>query len=588
MSTTTRLLVCLVLVMIVAAACTPTATPAPTPVACIPILEVQPQNVGPANGAITNVVRPVLTWTYPNGCDPERYVINLSTNATVGGTVTEQDLSGTTADATTSWSPNEDLTPGHYYLWNVAAQNATIVGPASEGWVFFEGPVCDTASLVAPILDTPNLDAPADTQYPLYEWHYPGSDCTPEGYVINVATDASFTSGMVYDPTLNHPFTNWRTSVPLQDCTTYYWRLAAISGSDTGPWSTAAEFAVDTTGACTCDAAELAQPVPVYPSQYAIVSGLLPILEWSNPGTCEPEGYAVHLSSWLDMSDTSLFGGTGNPDTRWAPGVPLQPATEYWWQVAGGMGTQLGPFSPLRAFFTGPECSSASQPVAPVRLGPADGSQISEQSAFLHFTPGSPGCIPDGYLVDLQTDSSFGGTNLLGQFNMPGTTVITDPLDDCTIYWWRVAAVQSGAVGPYSDAGWFSTNQSGNCMLPYTPGHALKNVNCRLGGDPVFGIRHIFMENDPVQILARSPDSFYLLLQAPEGGQCWAPTSFIGSAVSLEQLQVHALPPTPTPVPTKKPTATPLVCTKDLSPKQCLAAGGKWSVAAAPGYCICP
>ncbi len=382
---------------------------------------------------------------------------------------------------------------------------------------------------------------------------------------------------------------DWRTSVPLQDCTTYYWRVAATSGADSGPWSETAEFRVDTTGSCSCQVAALVQPVPVSPPPYTIVPDLIPILEWSNPGTCDPEGYAVHLSSIFDMSDASLFGATGNPSTSWTPGVSLQPATQYWWQVAGGVGTDLGPFSPLRAFFTGPECSSASTLVAPMRLGPPDGSQINEPYATLRYTPGPLGCIPDAYLVDLQTDQLFAGTNLLGETGIPGTTDITDALDDCTIYWWQVAAIQDGVTGPFSDAGWFRTNQSGNCLLPYVPGRAIKNMNCRLGGDQVFPIRHIFMENDPVQILARSNDGYYLFLTNPDGGQCWAPTSFIEPYADLGDLELRALPPTPIPAPTKPPTAPPLVCRKDLPKSQCEAAGGHMStdLKTAP-YCICP
>jgi hypothetical protein len=581
-----RLLVYLGLVVIVAAC---NMTPTPTPEACVPILAVSPENVGPANGTVTNDVRPVLTWTYPNGCDPEMYVVNLATNATVGGTVTELDLSGTTADATTSWAPGEDLTPGHYYLWSVAAKNSTIVGPPSGGWIFFEGPLCGPAGLLAPIPDTPSLNASADSLNPKYTWHYPESDCTPGGYLVTVSTDPNFASGIVYDPALNHPYMDWRTSIPLQDCTTYYWRVAARSGVDSGPWSETAEFRVDATGHCSCQASDLVQPVPVSPTQYSIVPDLIPILEWNNPGTCDPEGYAVHLSSIYDMSDTSLFGATGNPSTSWTPGVSLQPATQYWWQVAGGVGTDLGPFSPHRSFFTGPECSSASGLAAPVRLNPPDGSQVNEGYAVLRYTPGSPGCIPDAYLVDLQTDQSFAGTNLLGESGIPGTADITDALDDCTIYWWRVAAIQDGTTGPFSDVGWFRTNQSGTCLMPYFPGRAIKNMNCRLGGGQVFPISHIFMENDPVQILARSYDGYYLYLTNPDGGQCWAPTSFVEPYTDLGDLELRALPPTPTPKPTMKPTAKPLVCRAALPKDQCEAAGGHMStdLTTAP-HCICP
>jgi hypothetical protein len=223
--------------------------------------------------------------------------------------------------------------------------------------------------------------------------------------------------------------------------------------------------------------------------------------------------------------------------------------------------------------------------MAPERLAPEDGAHLDELFAKLRYTPGEPGCIPDGYLLDLQTDPAFSGTNLLTEYGFPGTTVFTDPLDDCTLYYWRVAAVQDGSYGPYSDTGWFFTDELGTCPVPLARGLLLGNVYCRLGTSTDFRAVFSFNEGDWAEIEGRNADGTYLVFQIPGTRRtCWAPRSYAEVFGDEENMRIFFEPELPAPEPTKP------VCTKDLPKDLCLQAGGKWvpSMVAAGGNCECP
>lgn len=550
---------------------------------------VTPDNASPPHMSITDSVRPVLTWDYPEGyCDPPEYIINLFTNST-NGTLAPSGLGGPTGSSARSWTSPVDLAPGMAYVWSVAAKSAALIGPYSDEWQFYVGPPCDSADLVAPVRQAPGDGDVVDSLNPRFEWTYPGGSCMPEGYHLTLYDTPDLSSWVMNanNPTL--PYSDFQAGVPIDDCMTYYWHVAAVSNGVEGPYSDVGTFSVDAAGACPCEPSGLVQPVPVWPAPYEIVPDLLPVLEWSFAGACEVGGYAVHLSPMLDMSDTSLFGGTGSPSTSWAPGVSLEPATQYWWEVAAGVGTDFGPYSPKRSFFTGPECTALAGLPAPELLLPENGAYLPELTAWLHYTPGDPGCIPDGYLVDLQTDPSFGGPNLLTEYGLPGTNVFTDPLEDCTTYYWRVAAVQDGSYGPFSDTRWFRTNASGTCVFPFYPAWALENVHCRACGASICKPLYIFEKGALARILGQSLDGIFLKLAYPRDaqgtreGECYAPADSFTPV--LEGMVVEVRMP-PTPVPTPTPTPVPLVCASDLKERQCIATGGKWEPR--KQVCICP
>lgn len=555
-------------------------------VACTPACDgtfVKPENVSPPNMSITDSVRPVLTWTYPEGyCDPQEFMINFFTNST-NGTISPAGFGGPTGSADRSWTPGFDLTPGTAYLWSVASKNGTMIGPYSNEWQFYVGPECDPTSLVAPVRVEPAEGETVNTLTPRMEWSYPDGSCMPEGYHLISYDAADLSSWFIDADNPTQPNMSFQAGYPYDDCATYYWHVAAVSDGVEGPFSDVGTFTVEA-GTCLCEPSDFVEPILVWPGPYEIVPDLQPVLEWSWPGDCEVGGYGIHLSTDKDFEDTSLNGGTGNPNTAWTAGVPLEPAMQYWWRVFAGVGTDFGPYSSRRAFFTGPECANLGELDAPEQLYPANGETVDTLTPWLHWRAGDPGCIPDGYFVDLQTDPTFGGTNLLGEYGLPATNLMPDPLDDCTTYYWRVAGMQGGSYGPYSDTRWFRTNESGTCMFPYYPGFVLENVNCRIRGDRVCPVRYIFEPGMVAEVLGRSVDGAYLKLRNPNGGECYSPT--FAFDVPLEELEMVRLPPTPIPVP---PTPTPIACNINLNQSQCKAAGGTWmDISVRTPYCSCP
>jgi hypothetical protein len=552
-------------------------------------LLIRPDQDSPANHSLVSDLRPVLTWQY-SPCTPEEYIINLWTNAT-NGTSVDTGFGGLTGSPDKSWSPPADLTVGEAYIWSVAAKNSTLISPYSPDWEFIVGPACDAASLLPPDPVEPSGTI-ADLD-PTYIWDYSDLDCTPGGYSLQVAPNNTFT-GLVVNMREANPIKAWSPGVPLNDCDRYYWRVAGIDGASDGPWSGATSFRVNAYGNCICLSSELQVPVPVWPGHYEIVPDVQPVLRWLYNGHCEVGGYAIHLSTEHDFSDTSLFGGTGSPSTRWMAGEDLQPATQYWWQVASGVGTDFSGFSSPRSFFTGPECAAINDMVAPTLLSPIGGDQVTQEFATLRYTPGAGGCIPDGYFVNLQTDPLFGGTNLLGSYNFPGTTVLTDPLEDCTTYYWKVAQIQAGVHGPLSATEWFYTNYSGTCPGPLptpTPTpigpptfHFLQNAFCRRGPGPEYGTAAAYEKDEIVELTGRSEPGRPLWWYTP--WRCWVSDITGEASGPVDGLPIIPAPPLPTPT----PTPVPLVCHEKIQTQaECRAAGGTWvESSAAAGHCDCP
>lgn len=215
----------------------------------------------------------------------------------------------------------------------------------------------------------------------------------------------------------------------------------------------------------TCPTPDLQQVTLTSPAQLSVVDTLNPTLQWTYPSdACNPQGYAITLWEGPVMT-TNIGGGTGNPSTSWGPGSPLEPGRQYRWKVAPINDTTLGPVSDTLIFFTGPVCTAAAL-VAPTLLTPADGAGFNESTDLLEWDD-DHGCIPNGYQVDLSTDSSFTGPNLGGTFDIPLTRLKPEgPFVDCETYYWRVAAKVGSSVGPFSSTRSFIRDVSGTCGGP--------------------------------------------------------------------------------------------------------------------------
>lgn len=218
-----------------------------------------PSPVAPANGAIVDTLSPTLDWSYdsasPAACHPSGYTISVSDAADYGEYHVEHNTDG----ATTAWTPDVPLAPGHAYYWYVWATNGEWIGPA---WVddadFYTGPVCDPGALVRPVALSPS--GPANLWLTFLRWNYP-LGCLPGGWHVQLASDPSFAA-----PMIDRSYETWDVGfpvgnegrTPLVDCDTYYWHVSAHdpTGANETSYSDTLSFTMHV-GVCS--------PLPVLP-----------------------------------------------------------------------------------------------------------------------------------------------------------------------------------------------------------------------------------------------------------------------------------------------------------------------------------
>lgn len=238
----TKRLIYVVLLVIILVSLTSCTMPLPT---CPTESLQQVTLTSPAQLAVVDSLSPTLQWTYPSDeCAPEGYAITLWE-----GPVLITNIGGGTGNPSTSWGPGSSLQPGKQYRWTVAPINGTTLGPASSTGIFFTGPVCTDAELIAPIQLEPADGAIFNQTTDLLWWDYTAG-CTPTGYQADVATDPTFASGLLAPGPIDVPLTRLSIGDTLVECETYYWRVAARNGATVGPFSSTRSFVADTTGTC--------------------------------------------------------------------------------------------------------------------------------------------------------------------------------------------------------------------------------------------------------------------------------------------------------------------------------------------------
>ncbi len=559
-----------------------------------------PSPLLPVNGGVFVRGYDSLEWEWPiSSCIPESYRVELSTEPDFVDT----SLNGATGSPGTRWGPGSPLAAATQYWWRITAFADGTWGSHSIAFSFITDPVCTAASLVTPVAETPINNDIVSALTPEFTWSYPDLNCLPEGFHLKTAETQDMSIMFIDADNPNIASRSMQAGYPFNDCQEYYYSVAVVSEGVESAYTVPKRFIIDATGSCDCIAGATTIPVQTGPDNYEILPDTYVNLEWRNPGGCFPDGAAVKISKDFDfaVSDDQEFPGTFV--TGYDP-PGLDPATQYRWKAAYYMEESgspvIGDYSGPRSFFTGPECTSLAEVVAPVRIAPADGSVVNTLTPALKYTTGIPGCIPDGYLLHLHTLADFSDPNLLGEFSLPGTTVLPDPpLTDCTWHYWTVAAVQDAGYGPASDRGSFFVDVDGTCppaAVPGIPATARQNNFCRIGTYPE---HHeaiwTFIAGEHVLVIARNPFTTYLQLMVLDQETklpfekvitCWSLLSNFEPGWQIPSSQVGKFSFSDLPVAYPPPTPTPTYCNIKMSSTSCVNAGGTYNYK--DNYCECP
>ncbi|MFP3854125.1 MAG: hypothetical protein ACLFWD_07505 [Anaerolineales bacterium] len=555
----------------------------------------------------------VMTWE-DIGCRPEHYKVLFSSERDFG-----LARLGFT-DGETGWpveaGADAPLEPATEYFWNVRAWTDGVNGPASSTRIFFTGPLCSSsADLAPPELLTPESGTTIDSL--IAELHYqPGgsSPCVPEGYFIDLQTDPDF-GGTTLLAEYGIPGTYVFTE-ELEDCRTYYWRVAAHQGGERGPFSEVGTFHVSVSPTCVislapdlpegitelniCSPEDLIGPELVYPPNNSYVRSSVTefpldydFFQWQQLD-CLPDEYRIEISTYRDF--VNYRGGFADATAAsWPsaddpyPQVPLEKASRYYWRVYAVADGVPGPTSSSWYFFTGPECELTADLLAPRLVTPFDGTVINERHGELHWAAAHDTCLPDGYLIDLQVEPDFSGTNLLGEYAWPGTYLITDELSNCTTYYWRVAAMEDGGHGPFSDVRSFHIDESGNCQLQFgniPQLEALRDLACYAGPNPgAYEILGYLLEGETATIVAQNLAETWWIIQNPDGFD----TCYVSKAGTEGGEEVEDIPRWNDPaIEPDVPEPESLTCSRDLNKQDCRKAGGVWTMPPEGGfYCKC-
>lgn len=144
----------------------------------------------------------------------------------------------------------------------------------------------------------------------------------------------------------------------LQEGRAYFWRVRAVDGANTGPYSPPSLFSVALS-------VRIETPVPLAPVRREQITGVRPTLVAQNTAVTGTNNVTYTFEVAADHAFTRLLAIWAAPrsggDRTEVTGSELAPGTEYYWRVSATDGSYTAPYSIVQAFRT--EAPPAPAPV---------------------------------------------------------------------------------------------------------------------------------------------------------------------------------------------------------------------------------
>jgi hypothetical protein len=168
---------------------------------------------------------------------------------------------------------------------------------------------------------------------------------------LQVALDPEF-SQRVHSVDKLPPGANGRTSYTLPilaEGKGYFWRVRAVDGANTGPYSPSSIFSIALT-------VRIETPVPLSPVRRESITGVTPTLVVQNTAVTGTSGVMYRFELGADQAFSKLLAiwtvpRSGGDQTQ-VTGSGLAAGTEYYWRVSATDGSYVSPYSIIQAFKT--------------------------------------------------------------------------------------------------------------------------------------------------------------------------------------------------------------------------------------------
>lgn len=471
----------------------------------------------------------------------------------------------------------------HYFIALLMLLAASGCVPAATP----AAPACTDAQAWPVHLDSPAEGQVVSEDSPELHWTY-DDRCVPDAYAFAVL-DGYPDGNTVLDGTTASPQPNFDTPLPfLQDCQVYYWWVKPIIGGEVIENEIPGYFVTDFTGSCPgvpCILETLAAPVPLTPANGAAWTQVSPSVTWEYPYPACLSTVTFHIEIARDeqFADLLVYGDNKGWMVFDPAAAQMQDCTTYYWHVAAAVDGKLGPYSETFSFHTdfagtcpGGPCDVASL-AAPTPVSPENGALWTGTFPIVTWDYPYPACESSiMFHAKIARDAEF-TESVVESFNIPGSSDTFDPaaatLEDCSTYYWHVAASTANGEGPFSETYTFRTDYNGTCKRTAT---APKDAACYGGPGSLYPLKGILNAGEEVELLGRSDNALWLVINRSGGyGSCWVETSRLENAGDTGSLPVEFTPPLPTA--TTAPTQATVSCSSYTDETSCYSAGCAWN-----------
>jgi hypothetical protein len=262
----------------------------------------------PADASTITSFRPTFDWVDAFGASG--YTIQVSKSISFNSSLLNKNITSST------YTPSASLPANAIFYWRVRSKIGKVYGSWSRQPLRFITPPA------APTLVSPGKDALLVGTSPLLTWSAAALPSSPvfDSYQAQIATDINFLH-LVHDRVDSGISSTQDASVvlPLTGAT-YYWRVRAVSASDSSfisPWSLVRKMMI-----------KYSPPVLSEPSDMSTAVGNLPTFVWALANGAK--NYTVEIAQ--NPSFAGKISKTVN-SARYTPTTPLTTGVRYYWRV---------------------------------------------------------------------------------------------------------------------------------------------------------------------------------------------------------------------------------------------------------------